>query len=476
MKNNKKQARSGVLVTNNAPAANTDGGFQQITANLRTTKTRKETLDGREYIVANMVMIVEGVHAGSQGPLYYPAAELGKTPSMWDHKPIVVNHPTKNGQAVSACSKESIEKYGIGLVMNTKFDKAGRLTAEAWIDSAKAEKVERGDVVINALNSGTVLEVSTGLFTDHKTEAGEFEGETYDMIAVNYRADHLAVLPDMEGACSVKKGAGLLRNNKGYTVPELRALEQAAIFTANAASMSAVVSAVERALVEKLVPSKSDGSRDYAAPWPYILDVYETYVVYSLGSKFFKLSFSADQTAKITFDGEASEVVRTVAYEAAPVGNSAKPNTQPTQNAMKDKLIAKLIANHGWTESDRPTLNNMTEDQLKRMVPEPVVINDAETAKKHATPEIAALIENAQAAEKKERADLITAITANEANTFTKEQLEAMPVVNLKAIAALAKPAKPAGDYSGQSGGITANAGGKEEAPLGLLGTADAAK
>ena len=40
-------------------------------------------MDGKDFLVAPMVMIVEGVLEGSEGPLYYPATELAKTPAVW---------------------------------------------------------------------------------------------------------------------------------------------------------------------------------------------------------------------------------------------------------------------------------------------------------------------------------------------------------------------------------------------------------
>jgi hypothetical protein len=68
--------------------------FLNITINnFKTTKTTTEILDGREYLVVPMVMILEGVHDGSSGKIYYPKEELQKTPKIWNMKPIVVNHP-----------------------------------------------------------------------------------------------------------------------------------------------------------------------------------------------------------------------------------------------------------------------------------------------------------------------------------------------------------------------------------------------
>ena len=57
------------------------------------------------------------------------------------------------------------------------------------------------------------MEVSTGLFTENVQANGVFGGKAYHAIATNYRPDHLAILPDQIGACSIEDGAGLLRVN-----------------------------------------------------------------------------------------------------------------------------------------------------------------------------------------------------------------------------------------------------------------------
>ena len=62
-------------------------------------RVRHEELDGRQYLVVPMSMILEGVHAGSQGPIYYSKSELSKTPKMWNMKPITVAHPKRGDTA-----------------------------------------------------------------------------------------------------------------------------------------------------------------------------------------------------------------------------------------------------------------------------------------------------------------------------------------------------------------------------------------
>lgn len=188
----------------------------QHLSNTITPTLRHEIMEGRKYLVAPMVMITEGVHAGSNGPLYYPASELSKTPAVWNHKPIVVYHPTMNGQAISACEPSVISMRKVGLIMNTKYipgtkGQPGKLKAEAWLEADRLTSVDPR--VAKAVQNQLMMEVSTGLYTDNEQIDGTWKKKSYNAIARNYRADHLAILPDEKGACSIADGAGLMRNN-----------------------------------------------------------------------------------------------------------------------------------------------------------------------------------------------------------------------------------------------------------------------
>lgn len=170
---------------------------------------RYETLNGRSYIVAPLSMIVPGVLNGSKGPLLYPLPEIQKNADAWNGIPIVVNHPTdEKGNGISARHPKVLEESGIGQVFNTTVK--GKLTAEGWFDVAKTNQVQPS--IISSLQSGQPIELSTGLFTKNIPSKGVFNSKQYTYIATNYRPDHLAVLPDKKGACSLEDGCGVLIN------------------------------------------------------------------------------------------------------------------------------------------------------------------------------------------------------------------------------------------------------------------------
>ena len=179
-----------------------------LTTNLSATY-RFETLENRQCVVCPMVMLTEGVHRGSSGDLYYSLNELKKNVAVWNHKPIVVYHPEIHGQPVSACIPEVLESRKIGIILNTICD--DRLKAEAWIDIEKANKVDPR--IIASIERNEMMELSTGVFTNNVMKAGTWNEEKYNGLATELGPDHLALLPDRVGACSIKDGAGFLRLN-----------------------------------------------------------------------------------------------------------------------------------------------------------------------------------------------------------------------------------------------------------------------
>lgn len=182
-----------------------------LTSNL-SGRVRRERLHGRDFLVAPLSLIVPGVLNGSRGPLYYPPSEISKDPTAWNGMPIVVQHPEQHGRAVSARHPSVLNKQGIGYVFGANSPK-GALKGEGWFDEQRTRVVHPG--IYTSLMQGTPIEVSTGLFTENDPApmGATFNGRPYTYIARNYRPDHLAILPDRKGACSVGDGCGVLVNS-----------------------------------------------------------------------------------------------------------------------------------------------------------------------------------------------------------------------------------------------------------------------
>jgi hypothetical protein len=192
--------------------------MERLIANL-SSQVRRDKLGGREHLVAPVSLIVPGVLHGSQGAGYYPQEELAKNPEAWNYVPVVIYHPQSNGVHLSARDPDVLNSQGVGVLLRTKAN--GKLVGEAWFDIERTRLVD--ERVLNDLEAGKKIELSTGLFLD-KEPAGEgatFNGTPYDWIARNFRPDHLAILPDQVGACSIAQGCGVLVNQQQISSMEL---------------------------------------------------------------------------------------------------------------------------------------------------------------------------------------------------------------------------------------------------------------
>ena len=185
---------------------------ENLTANIA-GGIKHKVVDGKSYLVAPLSLIVPGVLAGSKGPLYYPAEEVQNGYEAWEQIPLVVYHPVRDGQNVSAQHPGVIEKQGIGFVKNAHISKQGKLRGYGYFDVEKTKQVDAR--IYDRLVAGDPIELSTGLFTTNEPapQGSNHNGKPYSFIARNYRPDHLAILPDQVGACSLHDGCGVLVNS-----------------------------------------------------------------------------------------------------------------------------------------------------------------------------------------------------------------------------------------------------------------------
>ena len=388
---------------------------------------RYEMLDGREYLVAPMVMLTVGVHSGSNGPVLYEEHDLAKTPEVWNMKPLCVYHPTHNGEGVSACSPQVIETQGVGLIMNTQWN--GKLRAEAWFDIKKLERVDKR--ILNALEESKLMEVSTGLFTDNEQSEGTYEptGEEYVAIARNFRPDHLAILPDKIGACSIADGAGLLQTN--------------------ALSMSDT----QRQLGDKVREMFGDDA--------WVVDVYDSWFVYARKNKLWKLSY-AKTNDMVSVGGESSEaVVPQTIYKSVDgevLANSVYPFsfTKPKETPMaKKELVDALIKNDDtkWTDDHRSFLESQSDEFVEGLTPKavdpkdepkepvkeptkneanpvtPAPVQPVQTLDQllaNADPAMRGMIQQGLATYKQNRLNLIAKVKGHPGCTFNDAQLDSM--------------------------------------------------
>lgn len=180
-------------------------------SHLQVNELQRRSFDGKEYAVAPTTIIVAGVlNRGLVTP-----DELNAFVQRWNGRPIPVRHPQdKEGNYISASSPEVIERQVIGTFLNAEFDN-DRVRGEMWLDVAKIQRLG-GDALsaFERLEAGETLEVSTGYFAEYvEDKVGEFAGKQFVEVQHSLVPDHIALLPDEVGACSVLDGCGANRMN-----------------------------------------------------------------------------------------------------------------------------------------------------------------------------------------------------------------------------------------------------------------------
>lgn len=292
--------------------------LEQITANL-TGKVRRETLHGREYLVAPLTLIVPGVLNGSKGPLMYTEKDIAENVDAWNGIPIVVNHPTLNGKPVSARDPKVLNQYGVGFIFSAVFNE--KLIAEAWVDVEQANNVDGR--IVSAMQSGSPMEVSTGLGTDDEPAPPQstHNGRPFTAFARRHRPDHLAVLPDQIGACSIDDGCGLnLNKEEGEDL--LTLMEEGEDLTQN--------------------------------------------IIRKSGSRYKLFSHSGKLLG--TFDSKEDAEKREKQIKFFKHKNNGA-NMAGLSEKEKKGLVDKLVANCDcWKDEDRETLNEMDDRALKGLV------------------------------------------------------------------------------------------------------------
>lgn len=450
--------------------------YSQTTANYT---TRERELNGKQYIIVPVVMMVEGVHNGSRGAVYHSQEQLQKNVAGWNGIPVTLYHPNPdNGAGGSANSPDELERSSIGLIFHARYDNG--LKAEAWLNIERLEDISPDTLV--AIREHRSIEVSVGMFTDEETMSGEWNGETYEAVASNYVPDHLALLPGERGACSWEDGCGIRTNKKGETdMPELH--EQIKSLNKHGYVISLINNQEGFREIQELLQKTLD-TLDTTAKYYYLEEVFDTYFVYGVHNRetqsqtLYRRGYSVNNGA-VVLEENPVEVRRSVEYVTARERRTKNVNINLKNDVEMPNLcceakIDALIANAEtlWSASHKEFLMTQEEAFIDSLVPKkaPAVQQNANvptaeeavaTFKQTLTkPEdylelmsedMKVQFQDGLRLYKEKRETLVKSIMDNTAEgTWNKEHLETMQTSVLESIE---KSIGKQTDYSGQAGG-----------------------
>ena len=367
-------------------------GFNVFRNSKSVYKINKKTLNGVSYLVVPVVMMVEGVHTGSQGAVYHSIDELGKFPASWNGIPVVINHPQDtNGNYISA---NSPNVKNVGVVYNTYVDE-DKLKGEVWIDESKIS--EQSPITLGYLRQGKPLDVSVGVFTDNEQTEGEWNGETYISIAKNHRPDHLALLPGEQGACSWDDGCGIRVNSSDtkkqkdvkimlnkddpnfmdLLVANVIGKSATTPLQTNALNYSEIIRAVQIAL-NAMDERSSNESNVYS--YHYAVEIYSDFVVYEVSSQtgtvYYKSTYQINDDGSATIGSERTKVRKEVKYVQT---NKKEETHMANKSSCCLAKIEQLITNATtkFTEDDKEWLLSLDESTIDKLFPNQINANSA---------------------------------------------------------------------------------------------------
>lgn len=164
-------------------------------------------------------IVVPGVMAlaGVMNRALLPREEIEKSVTAWNGIPLVLRHPMKDGVHVPMATPGA-NTVQIGYVTNVRLDGL-KLRADYCFDSDALTRIPEGGALVTRLKSGQMLEQSTAYKHDFVSNTGIHNGRAYDGIQRNIEPDHVAILPDQLGACSIYDGCGVLQVNASIMAP-----------------------------------------------------------------------------------------------------------------------------------------------------------------------------------------------------------------------------------------------------------------
>lgn len=452
---------------------------------------RTETMMGREYLVAPVVMIQEGVLHGANARFaeFCPGEELAVNTVQWNGRPIVLNHPQVQGVYVSANAPSVLQDWSFGYIFNTTYDGGSKkLKAEAWIDTARASELA-GDFqdVVDRINTGEEpVEVSTGLYTGIITEEGSYEGRRYNGRWQNIVSDHLAILPNTQGACSVADGCGIPRINTeaveenkplcvyladpdltnqsnnadcecggtcggcgGHNHVNLNAAtptsmtpeEQANLSRAQAMlAVQGIAGTVmlddAYSILARAVQKKYEAQYDYS----YVTSISSEVCIFCAFSggwsnmATYSVNYDLDAQGNVTFTSEPIEVILMTTAAPAPTVNASDTTAaggggtstiaQPPAKQMNPELDPAHDPDEDAASADKPGTTTAKNNTTETAPTQPKVQTMDEYLA-NAPPAIRDLLEGALKLQADNKAALVNQIKANKGNKLTDEQLNA---------------------------------------------------
>ena len=290
---------------------------------------RYETHNGREHMVIPSFTLPDGVVMNGG---MYPHDEIEKSYKSLEGTLAPLSHPQVDGDYVAANQAEAINAHHIG-AWNRNVKRVGnRVALEKWVDIEFAKTTDGGRQLIEAVNNGSPIHTSTGIFLNREMTPN---ADGYGWIARDMTFDHDAILLNEIGAATPEDGVGMMVNKTlviNSVVPTVN--DDEALKDSYGDKLSLLSAAV----------SERFGSPDAYA---YVEDFDDEGLVFSTPQGQYRISYHMEDGNPI-LTGEQKEVTRKTEY---------------------------IVKNSGWLERLKHMLNypsKITDQPVQVNTPEEV--------------------------------------------------------------------------------------------------------
>jgi hypothetical protein len=169
-----------------------------------TGEVRTEETGGTEYLVAPVTFIKSmDLHLG-----YVPEREIEKATEKWPGTRVIADHPKDESGEFVSINNPTADKTPFGFIddTTTKTNGTAETFGEVWINVEKAESIGgEAEEIKEELANNRTIGVSAA-YGGIRLPSGVYDGEERDRVVGNLRPDHVALLRNREGRCSITDG------------------------------------------------------------------------------------------------------------------------------------------------------------------------------------------------------------------------------------------------------------------------------
>lgn len=286
---------------------------------------RRESIDGVEHIIVSSATLPDDVVMNDG---LYSANEIASSFNSLDMTLAPVEHPTIDGQFLSANDPRAIHSFHAGAFNTNIRQEDGRVHIDKFINVAEAMKTDRGKRLLDRINEletsekPRAIHTSVGVFLtpeeldEPRTNAA---GDKYTWIARDMDFDHDAILLDSVGAAQPHQGVGIGVNSAGEEI-EIHKFD---------------LSVNQDQSVSDLHQAVTDALERSAFSVGHIEELFPDHVIFWSGDNLFDVPFVVDEQGIATVVGIPLPVERNVTF-------TPKTNHQEEGDTMKEMIINAL--------------------------------------------------------------------------------------------------------------------------------------